>query len=95
MSAPDFLERVKQIARALRGAEPDEGRTDPAEAFRSLAQLVTARVAEATGLEVTGEPVEQAPGEGYVRLHVPAAQAGGGPAVARVPIKGGEIGEVE
>jgi hypothetical protein len=91
MSEPNFLERVKQIVRALRGAEPEKGRTDPAEAFRSLAQLVTTRVAEATGLEVTGEPVEQAPGEGYI----PTAQAGGGPAVARVPIKGGEIGEVE
>ena len=47
MPEPDFLERVKQIVRALREAEPEEGRTDPAETFRFLAKLVATRVAEA------------------------------------------------
>jgi len=95
MHEPNFLERVKQIVRVLREAGPEEGRTDPAETFRFLAKLAEVRVAEATGFEVTGEPVEQAPGEGYVRH---PGTAGTGRRRARgghVPIKDGKIGEVE
>src|SRR5438876_715998 len=54
-----------------------------------LALALGVRVAEATGFEVTGEPVEQAPGEGYVRLRVPLEQAGGGPAVATSRLRTG------